>query len=209
MQLTVQGKQIDVGESLKTHVEEKLSDVNDKYFNRAIEAIVTFSREGHAFIKTHISIHVGKDIMVMSDAVETDPYVSFDEAAAKVAKQLRRYKKRLRDHHQRLEETPETSSIKARDYVLATSPSNDDKSEDTAEEDIALGQDPAVIAELSTSIQVMTVSEAVMRMDLSGQPALLFRNANHDGINMVYKRSDGNVGWVDPEGAEKTHQMAS
>ena len=212
MQLTVQGKQIDVGESLKTHVEEKLSDVNDKYFNRAIEATVTFSREGHAFIKTHISIHVGKDIMVMSDAVETDPYVSFDEAAAKVAKQLRRYKKRLRDHHQRLEETPETSFIKARDYVLATAPSNDDKNEkgaEASEDDVAHGEDPAVIAELSTSIQSMTVSEAVMRMDLSGQPALLFRNANHDGLNMVYRRSDGNVGWVDPEGAEKTHQMAS
>ena len=212
MQLTVQGKQIDVGESLKTHVEDKLLDVNDKYFNRAIEAIVTFSREGSAFIKTHISIHVGKDIMVMSDAVETDAYVSFDEAANKVAKQLRRYKKRLRDHHQRLEETPETNIIKARDYVLATTPSNDDQvSKDDQDDidDVAHGQDPAVIAEISTSIQVMTVSEAVMRMDLSGQPALLFRNANHDGLNMVYKRSDGNVGWIDPEGADKTHMIAS
>lgn len=198
MQLTVQGKQMDIGDALKSHVSEKLEDINSKYFNRAIEATVTLSPEGHAFTKTHISIRVGKDILVMSDATENDPYVSFDTAAEKVAKQLRRYKKKLRDHHQRQDETPEIPATKARDYVIAADqdqvPANDDD-----DDGVPHGEDPVVIAEMTTNIQTMTVSEAVMRLDLSGQSALMFKNANHGGLNMVYRRPDGNIGWLDPE----------
>lgn len=189
MQLTVQGKQMALGDALKSHVEGKLEDINAKYFNRAIDAIVTFSPEGHAFTKTHISIRVGKDIMVISDATETDPYVSFDNAALKVAKQLRRYKRRLRDHHERMEDLPAESTLPALDYTLTAEQDN--------EEEVA---DHLVIAEMSTQIQTMSPSEAAMRLDLSGLPALMFRNASHNGLNMVYKRSDGNVGWVDPDG---------
>ncbi|MEM6781231.1 MAG: ribosome-associated translation inhibitor RaiA [Pseudomonadota bacterium] len=199
MQLTVHGKQMDVGDALRTHVSEKLEDINNKYFNRAIDATVTLAPEGHAFTKTHISIRVGKDIMVMSNATETDPYISFDAAAEKVAKQLRRYKKMLRDHHQRLEETPEAEIMKARDYVLATT-GPEAEEQDNRSEDVPEGDNPVVIADMVTNIQTMTVSEAVMRLDLSGQNALMFRNPQHDGLNMVYRREDGNVGWVDPEG---------
>lgn len=188
MQLTVQGKQMDLGDALKTHVEGKLEDLNTKYFNRAIDATVTFSPEGHAFTKTHISIRVGKDIMVISDATENDPYISFDSAAEKVGKQLRRYKRKLRDHHKRLDEAPAEHFIPAFDYTLQT---------DAKEED---HEDHLVIAEVSTNIQTMSPSEAAMRLDLSGLPALMFRNAGHKGLNMVYRRPDGNVGWVDPDG---------
>ena len=198
MQLTVQGKQMDVGEALRTHVSEKLEDLNQKYFNRAIDAVVTLSPEA-SLTKTHISIRVGKDIMVMSDATEHDAYVSFDHAAEKVAKQLRRYKKMLRDHHERMDETPEAEILKARDYVLATT-GTEAKEQDNEENLAETGDNPAVIAEMVTNIQAMTVSEAVMRLDLSGENAILFRNPNHNGINMVYRRSDGNIGWVDPEG---------
>lgn len=197
MQLTVQGKQMDVGDALRTHVSEKLEDINSKYFNRAIDAIVTLAPEGNTFTKTHISIRVGKDIMVMSDAVESDPYVSFDTAAEKVAKQLRRYKKMLRDHHQRLEETPEAEIMKARDYVLATTGPEAEEQDNDAEAEI--GDNPAVIAEMTTNIAEMTVSEAVMRLDLSGENALTFRNPANKHINVVYRRKDGNVGWIDPE----------
>lgn len=190
MQLTVQGKQMDLGDALRTHVEGKLEDMNAKYFNRAIEAIVTFSPEGHAFTKTHISIRVGKDIMVISDATENDPYVSFDSAATKVAKQLRRYKRRLRDHHERSEDvSSESAPLPALDYTLTAEQDN--------EEEVA---DHLVIAEMTTQIQTMSPSEAAMRLDLSGLPALMFRNAQHGGLNMVYLRKDGNVGWVDPDG---------
>lgn len=203
MQLTVQGKQMDVGDALRTHVSDKLEDINNKYFNRAIDATVTLAPEGHTFTKTHISIRVGKDIMVMSDAIESDPYVSFDTAAEKVAKQLRRYKKMLRDHHQRMEETPEAEIMKARDYVLATTgPEAEEQDNDSNGEDDAVphGDNPLVIAEMVTNIQTMTVSEAVMRLDLSGENALMFRNSQHNGLNIVYRRKDGNVGWIDPEG---------
>lgn len=194
MQLSINGKQMDLGDTLRAHISDKLEDINQKYFNRAIEAIVTLSPEGHAFIKTHISIRIGKDIMVMSDAQEKDAYASFDSACAKVAKQLRRYKKRLRDHHERLEEKAFTQ---AQHSVF----SSDEGSEETSEEN-----EPAVVAEMVTNIQDMSVAEAVMRLNLSGENALLFRNAQHSGLNMVYRRKDGNIGWIDPEGNE-TAQM--
>lgn len=203
MQLTVHGKQMDVGDALRSHVSDKLEDINQKYFNRAIDATVTLAPEGHAFTRTHISIRVGKGIMVVSDAMEADPYVSFDMAADKVAKQLRRYKKKLRDHHERLEEDAFQG---AKDYVLSAAADQDNtETEAEAGEDTSLKDDsePLVIAEMATYIHTMSVAEAVMRMDLSGQPAILFRNAQHGGLNMIYRRSDGNVGWVDPDGNGK------
>jgi ribosomal subunit interface protein len=190
MQLIIQGKQIDVGDALRTHVSEKLEDIKSKYFNRGVEATVTFSREGSAFFKAHISIRIGKNILVIADDTETEPYAAFDTALAKVAKQLRRYKNRLRDHHERLEVSPETEIIKARDYVLATTPSLPD------EEEPALAE-PVIVAEMTSDIESMSVSEAVMRMDLAGQNVLLFRDPKHNSLNIVYRRADGNVGWID------------
>lgn len=199
MELTVHGKQIDVGESLRGHVKEKIEDLNQKYFNHTTFANVTFSREGHGHPRTraHISIKLGKNLMVMADAVETDPYIAFDSAANKAGKQLRRYKRRLRDHHERQEQTPETESIKARDYVLAMN-GNDPNAEETH-----TGDDPVVVADMATDIKTLTVSDAVMQLDLADLPALLFRNASSNGLNMVYRRADGNVGWVDPENNTK------
>lgn len=191
MNLSVHGKQMDLGEALHTHVEEKLEDINSKYFNRAIDATVTFAPEGHSFVKTHISIRIGKDLLVMSDSQGADAYSAFDTAADKVAKQLRRYKRRLRDHHERGENSPESELSKARNYTIE--PANDD----TTEEEEQTAGDPAVIAEMDMHIQTMCVSEAVMRLDLSGDNALMFRNVKNNAINMVYRRKDGNIGWVD------------
>lgn len=193
MELSVHGKQIDVGDSLRGHVKEKIEDLNQKYFNHTTFANITFSKEGHGHPRTraHISIKLGKNIMVVADAVEADPYVAFDSAAEKAGKQLRRYKRRLRDHHERTEQTPETEIIKARDLVLAT------EGDDT-KNDAQTKESPVVIAEMTTSIETLTVSEAVMRMDLADLPALLFHNASHHGLNMVFRRPDGNIGWVDP-----------
>ena len=199
MELNVHGKQIDVGDALRTHVEDKLSDLNEKYFNHAAFATVTFSKEGHGKPETraHILIQLGKNVMVVADATDHDPYASFEAAATKVSKQMRRYKKKLRDHHERVEQTPEEEILKARDYVLAAAPEQDDAPEGEAPDE------PLIVAEMTQEILTMSVSDAVMRLDLSGQPALMFRNASHDGINMVYRREDGNVGWVDPEGHGK------
>ena len=189
MQITVQGKQMSVGDALRTHVTDKLEEMNSKYFNHGTDANVTFSKEGHGhgLVRAHISVRIGSQIMVMVDAEEGDAYLSFDTAAEKAAKQLRRYKRRLRDHHDRLQRSPE-NLLSARDYTLS---SNDDEEEPLKDEAL-------VIAEMATNIPTLTVSEAVMRLDLAHQNAFLFRSAKHGGINMVYRRADGNIGWVDP-----------
>lgn len=208
MQVTVQGQHLDVGDALRTHVSEKLEDINSKYFNRAIEGVVKFTKEGSAFIKVHIQIKVGKDILVMADDTESDPYAAFDIAAARIAKQLRRYKRKLRDHHERLENSPKTEALKARDYVLAQQEleealDGNGKEVSKEEELLENSQEPAIIAEVASEIRTLTVSEAVMRMDLANESALMFRNAKNERLNMVYRRSDGNVGWVDPDLAEE------
>ena len=204
MQLSVQGKQIDVGAALRAHVDEKLNDLNSKYFNRAIDATVIFSREGEGFFKAHISIRVGKNILVMGDSVENEIYLAFDVASAKVAKQLRRYKNRLRNHHHRIEQTPETEIIKARDYTLAMEAFNHHEEEEEEQPD-----NPLIVAEMTSNIETLSVSEEVMRMDLASQTALLFRNASHNGLNLVYRRTDGNVGWVDPYGNGSAARQAA
>lgn len=198
MHITVQGKQMSVGDALRTHVTDKLEDLNNKYFNHGTDANVTFSKEGHGhgLVRAHISIRIGGNIMVQADAEEGDAYLSFDVAAEKAAKQLRRYKRRLRDHHERIERSPEIEMLKARDYTI----SNDS---DKDEDDIPRGADPVVIAEMTTNIPTLTVSEAVMRLDLAHQNAFLFRSAKHGGINMVYRRADGNIGWVDTGAAKE------
>jgi ribosomal subunit interface protein len=197
MDVNVQGKQMDVGDALRSYIQDKLEQIDEKYFNRGIDATVTIMPEGAAFYKTHISLRGGKDILLQSYATAKDVYSSFDDAADKVAKQLRRYKKKLRDHHERLRATPEHEITKARDYVLAMSGESPDQ-EDEQDNDVPEGEDPVVVAETSTQIQTLSVSDAVMRMDLLDQPALLFRNPSHNGINMVYRRADGAIGWVDP-----------
>lgn len=189
MNVNVQGKQLDVGAALKTHVAEKLEDLNTKFFNRAIDGHVIFSREGHGFYRAHITIHIGKDIMVQSHATEDDPYLSFDVASGKIARQMRRYKNRLRDHHERLERENKTESS-ARDVILSPVSEQDNEAEN--------GQDPVVVAEMTMPIQTLSVADAVMRLDLLGGSALMFKNASHGRYNMVYRRADGNIGWVDP-----------
>lgn len=205
MQLTVQGKQMDVGDSLRVHVEEKIDEINKKFFNRAVGASVTFAKEGHGhgLTRAAISLRVGKSINVLAEVSAADAYAAFDSAAEKVAKQLRRYKNRLRDHHERIEQTPETEIQKARDYVLAHS-AGDDESEDEAHLN---GDDPVVIAEMTTDIQTLSVSDAVMRLDLGNLNALLFRNAKNNELNLIYRRPDGNIGWIDPEISQQAEQL--
>lgn len=197
MEMTVQGQQIDIGDALREHVEGKLVEIDSKYFNNATNANVTFSREGHGTsqFKVNISFHVGKNIRVITEAVEGDPYAAFEIASDKAAKRMRRYKKKFRDHHSRTEKTPEAEMMKAKAYTLVQSvqeASEQDNDEDSA-------QDPAIIAEIQTHIETMSVSEAVMRMELSDQNAMMFRNGGNNKLAMVYLRKDGNIGWLEPD----------
>jgi ribosomal subunit interface protein len=191
MQLTVTGKQIEVGEALRNHVDAGLGAILEKYFKTAIEAHVVVTKEAHLF-RTEISLHVGRGIIVNGGAQAVDSGAAFDAAAERIAKQLRRYKRRLRAHHSRTREEVEAGE-RARSYVLA--PVAED-AEETAVED---GGWPAVVAETITELPNLTVGEAVMRMDLADAPVLLFRNRSRGELNLVYRRPDGNIGWIDPE----------
>lgn len=196
MELTVQGKQMSVGNALREHAAAKLEDINQKYFNHATFSTVTFSKEGHGhgLTRAHIHVQIGKEIVVMADAVEGDPYLAFDTAAAKVSKQMHKYKTRLRDRHRHMETVAVTQ---ARDHALGIDGKKEKKSPEKEG-----GKHPLIVAEMTTMIQTMSVGEAVMRMDLAGQQAMLFRNASHNGLNMIYRRPDGNIGWIDPQAAE-------
>ena len=134
--------------------------------------------------------------MVNAHAAASEAYAGFDAAAERLAKQLRRYKRRLRDHHAKGRE-PAGAGERATDYVLA--PIGEDEAEGTEAETDSVNGAPAVIAEMSTELPSLTVGEAAMRMDLADASLLLFRNRSHGELNLVYRRVDGNIGWIDPE----------
>ncbi len=190
MQLSVKGKQLNVGDALRSHVSDSLSRILGKYFGDAIEVGVTLSRDGHLY-RAVIAVHIGRGIQIQAQGDADEPYPAFDTAAEHMAKRLRRYKSRLRDHHKRSSRAAET--LLAQQYILA------DDSDQEAAEDGVDGK-PAVVAEMTTEISSLTVSEAVMHMDLADQPAMMFRNSSHGGLNMIYRRPDGNIGWIDPRG---------
>jgi ribosomal subunit interface protein len=188
MQISVKGKQLDVGEAWRSHVEENLPAVVGKYFETAQDAQVTLAKQGATF-HVDMVVHIGKRILVHSHGATGDAYSAFEEAADHLAKRLRRYKRRLRDHHQ--ERSDQVEALLAQQYVLA----GEDIESESEEKD-----EPMVVAEMETQIETLSVGEAVMRMDLANLPAMMFRNRAHGGLNMVYHRGDGHIGWVDPRG---------
>lgn len=201
MQLTVTGRQVDVGDALRTHVESMLEALLGKYFRTAIEAHVVFAREAH-LIAVELSLHVGRGMVVNSRGTATDYYIAFDAAAERLAKQLRRYKRRLRDYHGKARPPGERPEM-ARSFVLA--PIEEEADTDGAADiggETENGIAPVVIAEMSAELPRLTVGEAVMRMDLADAPVLLFRNRSHGELNLVYRRGDGNIGWIDPANRE-------
>lgn len=191
MQISVQGKQLDIGDALRERIETEIDEIATKYFSDPIEATVTMTKAASQFV-ADIDVHVGKGITVQSEGKAADAHSAFDAAAERMGKRLRRYKRRLRDHHRGHAQ----DAISAQQYILAAE--TDSEGDEVQEPD---GWTPVVVAEMETAVDTLTVGEAVMRLDLSGAPALMFRNRGHGGINMIYRRADGNVGWVDPAGA--------
>ncbi len=189
MQISVQGKQLDVGDALRERIESEVSQIATKYFSDPIDASVTMAKQGAVF-SADVTVHIGKGITVQSEARADDAHSAFDAAAERMGKRLRRYKRRLRDHHR----GHSPNAVAAQQYVLAAEPEGAEGEEPAA-------VNPIVVAEMETHIDTLTVGEAVMRLDLSGSPAMMFRNRGHGGMNMIYRRPDGNVGWVDPAGS--------
>eukprot|EP01012_Entosiphon_sulcatum_P022778 TRINITY_DN27764_c0_g1_i1.p2 TRINITY_DN27764_c0_g1~~TRINITY_DN27764_c0_g1_i1.p2 ORF type:complete len:219 (+),score=26.88 TRINITY_DN27764_c0_g1_i1:78-734(+) len=188
MKLIISGKQIDIGEALRTHVTERLGVVIGKYYDSPIDATVTFSREAHLFC-TDITVHFGAGLTVVAEGDGTEIYASFEAAAERIEKRLRRHKRRLKNHHHGAVRTLEPALA----YILSPEP------EESDEASAPQGNDyPLVIAENEAEIETLTVSEAVFRLDLGAHPAMMFRNRANGGLNVVYRRPDGNIGWIEP-----------
>lgn len=190
MQIKISGQQLDVGDSLRAHITEALDATVEKYFGQAIDASVVLSRERY-LVRADVTIHIGREIYVRAHESADDAYAAFDVAAAHLGKRLRRHKRRLRDHHAARDRA---ESARAQQYILAPYEPVADDEEETGED----GDHPVIVAEDQTIIENLTVSEAVMRMDLADVPAMVFRNAGNGGLNVVYRRADGNIGWIDP-----------
>ncbi|MEQ8440601.1 MAG: ribosome-associated translation inhibitor RaiA [Alphaproteobacteria bacterium] len=190
MELSVKGKQVDIGDALRTHIEETLPDAIGKYFDNTTDTTVTISKDGGRF-SVDIQVHVSRRVLVHGHGVANDAYGALEEASEHVTKRLRRYKRRLRDHKHKLSTA---EAVPALQYVLQAEAPVPDNEDEAAEQD-----EPIIVAEMPTQVETMTVGEATMRMDLANHPAFLFRNSKNGRINMVYMRPDGNIGWVDPE----------
>ncbi len=192
MQVQIAGKKIEVGSALQERISFGLESRVSKYFNRTGEAYVTVSKPGWAFM-VDCSIHLPSGVTLQAHGEGDDGYQAFEMALDKIEKRVRRYKNRLRDH--RAKENG-ASEIVAERIILPRDESNEPDVESGL--DGSGGDAPAIVAESDMKIRTMTVSMAVMQLELADSPAVMFRNAAHGRLNMVYRRPDGNVGWVDP-----------
>ncbi|MBR9841530.1 MAG: ribosome-associated translation inhibitor RaiA [Rhodobacteraceae bacterium] len=187
MRYQITGKQIDIGDALQTHVKDELSAVVSKYAERPTDANIVFSKSAHEYV-CEATVHLSTGLTAQAKAHATEIYAAFDDCAQKMEKQLRRYKRRLKDHHKDRAEPVEL--LGASSYILA--------SEGEAEAAEPETLQPMIIAEMETQIPSLSVGEAVMQMELAGAPVLIFRNETKNGLNVVYRREDGNIGWIDP-----------
>ena len=188
MRYQISGKQIDIGEAPQTHVKEELGQAVKKYAERPTEGVVVFSRSGHEFV-CEATVHLSTGLTAQAKAHQNEIYAAFDACCEKMEKQLRRYKRRLKDHHKDRSEPVEIYG--AASYILASEDETDDQEPATLQ--------PIIVAEMETKIPSLSVGEAVMQMELAGAPVLVFRNEGKQGVNVVYRREDGNIGWIDPK----------
>lgn len=190
MDIRVSGHQVDTGSALKQHVTDRLDGIAEKYFSRAHSAQVTFGKgpHDHGFV-CDIVAHIMQGVIVKGAGRGTDAHPAFDEAAEKIEKQVRRYKRRLKDHHVSNGNgaQPVDAGIEAGYTVF-----------DAGDEQVEMADHPPVIAETRVDVPEASVSNAVMMLDLRNTNALLFRNAGSGVYNMVYRRGDGTIGWVEP-----------
>jgi ribosomal subunit interface protein len=197
MQVQVTGKHVDVGDALRTRVSDDLSNSIGKYFERGGGADVVVTREGHSF-KVDCAVTLASGQQLQSHGLGGDAHAAFAVALDKIEARIRRYKRRLKDHH------PAASAKQAESaaYFVIRSPETDGE-DDALDDDLSQldGALPGamVIAETEKEIRTMTVSMAVMDLDLTGSQTIVFRNAAHGGLSVVYRRPDGNIGWIDPE----------
>ena len=196
MPFRVSGKNIDVGELLRTRINARVAEATAKYFDGGFSGHVAIGKERFGF-RTECVIHLDSGTVLEAEAFAADAYASADQAALRIEKRLRRYKRRLKDHQaaHAAGRTADLASGAARNYVIAA-PEPDSDEEITE-------WNPIIIAELTTALKRFSVSEAVMELDMTGAPVVVFRHAGHGRVNLVYRRADGHIGWIDPPTMEK------
>tara|TARA_R110002072_G_scaffold34485_5_gene103112 strand:+ start:3282 stop:3899 length:618 start_codon:yes stop_codon:yes gene_type:complete len=204
MQIQVVSKGIDVSEALREDILGRVEEGVGKYFSRPGEAYVAVSRDGPLF-RVDCSVHLPSGVMLQASDTDADAYKASEGAMEKLEKRLRRYKRKLKNHHntQKNELPAEATPI-----VVLQGRSDDsweayDASEDDDENDAVSGDEPVIVAEKPGELRALTVGMAVLELEAAGAPFMLFRNIAHNGVNVVYRRPDGNVGWIDPDRAAK------
>jgi ribosomal subunit interface protein len=191
MPFRVSGKNIDVGEALRGRINDRITEAMGKYFDGGYSGHVTVAREGFGF-RTECAIHLDSKITLHAEGQAADAYASADQAALRVERRLRRYHRRLKEH--RSDRLDGRAALEAASYIIAA-PEQDSEAE-------LDGFTPVIIAESTTMLKQLSVSDAVMELDMTGAPVLVFRHAAHGGINIVYRRADGHFGWIDPPAPE-------
>lgn len=195
MQVQVSGKHVNVGEALRSRISQDLIASIGKYFERGGDAEVVLSRDGHGFrIDCLVTLASGQQLQ--SHGLGGDAHAAFDQALAKIETRIRRYKRRLKSHSTAANaKQAETAAL----YVLRPPEDAEEDGWDEADEDAHAPPAAMVIAETEADLRTMTVSMAVMQLDLTESQTIVFRNAAHGGLSVVYRRPDGNIGWIDPE----------
>lgn len=194
MSFRVSGKNLDVGVALRERVSERIAEAMGKYFDGGYSGHVTLAKDGFGF-RTECAIHLDSKITLEAEGMAPDAYASADQAALRIEKRLRRYHRRLKEH--RPERVDGPTVVDAASYIIAAP-------EEESEADVDAFT-PVIIAESTTTLKRLSVSDAVTELDLTGAPLIVFRHAAHGGINVVYRRADGHFGWIDPSAPADAH----
>ena len=194
MTLRISGKSISLSEPLRDRVSGRTDEVLRKYFDGSYSGHITLSKDGFGF-RTHCALHLDSGVTLEADTSAADAYASADQALFEIERRLRRYKSRLKDRSARKTPSVGTAALDAMSYVIEAPSESDDEQELT-------GYSPVIIAEALTALKELSVSEAVMELDLSGAPCLVFQHGSSGRVNIIYRRPDGNVGWIDPPEAK-------
>ena len=186
MRYQISGTQIDIGEALRTHVATEVDALMEKYSQQPTDAVVVFSRDSYEFV-CEAAIHLPSGISIQAKGASANEiYAASAFALEKMEKQLRRYRRRLKEHRR----SEPVVFDDAPSYILAANSGAEEPEPETLQ--------PMIIAEMEARVPSVSVGEAVMQMELAGVPLLVFRNEGHGGVNVVYRRDDGNIGWIDP-----------
>jgi ribosomal subunit interface protein len=195
MPFRVSGKNLDIGDALRGRVNQRIAEATAKYFDGGYSGHVTIGRDGFGF-RTDCVVYLDSGIVLEADAIAGDAYSSADQAAQRIEKRLRRYKRRLKDHQ------AGRANGDSADQTMMAAPSYVIEAPEQSTDDEIAEYNPVIIAESTTTLNRMSVSDAVLQLDLTGAAVVVFRHAGHGRVNLVYRRADGHIGWIDPPAVE-------